>query len=422
MMDYYCPRQRIGTFTVFREALFALLLFSSNQALAEKFSLIIIPDTQIAVDRKPELFSAMTEWIVAQKDVLNIRFVLHEGDIVEWPTSTRMWDDAKAAMDILDDYLPYTIVIGNHDIDAWADGTNSAIAVDRTCNYFNTYFPRSKFDSLSTFGDTYPSNLNDNSYHVFSAGGVDWLVVTLKHEPTSNELNWADNIIADNPDRQVIIVTHYYLSPNGTRSSAGQNMWDNLVKKHANILFVFSGHVTMAALLESITDGGTKVYQILADYQTYNNDMIDRNSYLRIAEIDTDAKMVSFKTYSPYLDQYMTDPSNDFTLQNIDFLKSPTTGIPQELPLITTGNGGIVIEVSGLQSLLKSKLTVTLLDVKGKIRYLRFSQFNSGKSRIFLDQRALGDLAPGIYKIRIQGTLAGGIPVRLEGHWAPLGF
>ena len=31
------------------------------------------------------------------------------------------------------------------------------------------------------------------------------------------------------------------------------------------------------------------------------------------------ARAVSVKTYSPYLDGYLTDPSNEFTLENVDF-------------------------------------------------------------------------------------------------------
>ena len=40
--------------------------------------------------------------------------------------------------------------------------------------------------------------------------------------------------------------------------------------------------------------------------------------YLRLVKCDPSSRSVSVKTYSPYLDSYLTDPSNEFTLENVD--------------------------------------------------------------------------------------------------------
>lgn len=49
----------------------------------------------------------------------------------------------------------------------------------------------------------------------------------------------------------------------------GEQMWDKLVSKYPNILFVFSGHVLNGGVgtLVSIGEQGNKVYQMLANFQ-----------------------------------------------------------------------------------------------------------------------------------------------------------
>ena len=84
------------------------------------FTLVVIPDTQLAVQNKPELFDAQTQWIVENHRSQNIPFVIHLGDVVEWPSRVSDWDRAVAAMYRLNGRVPYAVAVGNHDMDAWA--------------------------------------------------------------------------------------------------------------------------------------------------------------------------------------------------------------------------------------------------------------------------------------------------------------
>jgi hypothetical protein len=56
---------------------------------------------------------------------------------------------------------------------------------------------------------------------------------------------------------------------------------------------------------------------MLADYQWLHSGTPDDRGgggFLRMLEFDYGQKQIRVQTYSPYLDQYMTDDANQFTL------------------------------------------------------------------------------------------------------------
>ncbi|WP_216212842.1 metallophosphoesterase [Amycolatopsis aidingensis] len=278
-----------------------------------RFTIVVLPDTQMATESWPELFRAQTEWIAANAESRDIRYVIHEGDIVERPHQPWQWDRARSALSTLDGKVPYILAVGNHDMDAHGTGNPQW---ERETEQFNNAFPRSRFASGPSFGGTFPTQLNDSSYHLFSAGGVDWLVLSLKYIPTESETDWANRVIADHPDRKVLLVTHAY-SDGARKDRTGQRLWDAMVRRHPNMLFVFSGHYVNAGRIVEPGDAGNLVYQLQADYQSYTD--AERNGYLRILEFDTAAGRVDVRTYSPHANAHLTDPQNQFTLTGVNF-------------------------------------------------------------------------------------------------------
>jgi hypothetical protein len=135
-----------------------------------------------------------------------------------------------------------------------------------------------------------------------------------------------------------ILVTHAYLFSDSTRYdhksdrkqtwnphdyktkikggsvNDGEELWQKLVKNHPGMRFALNGHVANKGLgyLASQGEGGNTVHQILADYQAYAN---GGDAYLRLMEFLPDGETVQVKSYSPALDQYKTDPENQFTLK-----------------------------------------------------------------------------------------------------------
>jgi hypothetical protein len=314
---------------------------------ATPFTIGVMPDTQAYARFYPDIFPIQTNWLKNNKDALNIAYVLHEGDLVDQAMDTNQWLVAKNAMNILDGFIPYTVAMGNHDFPV----TNLRSSIN-----FNTYFPVSAYENLPTFGGVFEYNKHDNSYYFFSAGGMDFMVVSLEFGPRDAVLAWANQLIADHPNHKVIILTHDYLYTDDTwhgsspahqygpeywslsDSNNGLEMWENLVSKHSNIVFVFSGHVHTptdgAGTLVSIGEHGNKVYQMLTNYQDFTS---GGDGYLRLVEVDPQNSTVDVKTYSPYLDQFMTDSENQFTFTNVIFGEADTTApsVPANLQLVS---------------------------------------------------------------------------------------
>ena len=81
------------------------------------FSLVGIPYTQNYSSSFPQIFTAQTEWVVANREELDIRYVSHYGYIVNNADNLVQWQRADASMGVLDAAsVPYGYCPGNHDI------------------------------------------------------------------------------------------------------------------------------------------------------------------------------------------------------------------------------------------------------------------------------------------------------------------
>ncbi len=293
---------------------------------AQPFSIVILPDTQIYSQNNPnlipqhkssrkEIFTQMTNWIAQNTGALNIKFVLHMGDIVNNDSEPNQWSNAYEAMSILDDVnMPYSLAVGNHDMDSSTRNTTN----------FNSIFPYTRFENKSWYGgrmeDTSqdefePVNDYDNAFHYFQAAGMDFLVLTLEAGPTDKMLAWADSVISSHPNHRVILATHSYMNPEDKLdvcywlpgiccttsnepncSNTGEQVWQKLVRKHENIAFVFSGHQnpnsSRRGFLASMGDHYNIVYQFLCA-EWYDG-------WLRILTFVPQENRIYMKTYSPW--------------------------------------------------------------------------------------------------------------------------
>ena len=113
---------------------------TAGPVAAGDFTIVVIPDTQHYVDNalRAPTFNQQTQWIVDNAGALNVVFVSQLGDITEnFDTVELEWQRADSAMDILDNAgIPNNLAPGNHDL-----GTGGT-----TSNYYDTYFPPSRYD------------------------------------------------------------------------------------------------------------------------------------------------------------------------------------------------------------------------------------------------------------------------------------
>ncbi len=296
---------------LFISLLYNLIIF--NPCLAQKFTIPVLPDTQCEINYNPDMFMSQLNWIVEKKDSLNIPIVLHVGDIVDF-NNVIHYERASDGFKILDEAeIPYALCVGNHDTGAVGENTGSAAPGNthdnlRITDKFNSYFPVKRF--LLQKG-RFKKNESDNAYYVFSAGGMKWLVVSLEFCARQEPVEWANKIISEHPQHNIIVLTHYHLTSKGeiAQNNAGYGdlspkvIFDRLIRQHPNIILVLSGHVGTAAYRVDQGEYGNNIYQILQNYQNEDNG----GGYIRLLEIDPGRKTISGKMYSPFYNRTKKD-------------------------------------------------------------------------------------------------------------------
>jgi hypothetical protein len=272
---------------------------------------------------KPAIFNSQTQWIVNNKASRNIVFVTQLGDCVQNGDNGGNpveWNNAWTAMSKIEDPvatmlaqgIPYGVAVGNHDQSPFGSASG-------TTTFFNQYFGVAHFTGRNYYGGHYGSN-NDNHYELFSAGGMNFIVVHLEYDPSANPnvLAWANNILQTYSNRRAIVVSHYIINSGGNISTGvnatfgtqGKAIYDAL-KGNANLFLMLSGHVTPPEGQRKDVFNSHTVYTLMSDYQSRTN---GGNGWLRIMEFSPANSQIRVKTYSPWLNQFETDASSQFTL------------------------------------------------------------------------------------------------------------
>ena len=283
------------------------------------FTFAVIPDTQNydgegrhtkrgrAPGKGPtrnQKFDAVVDWLLANAEKENIRFVTHTGDIVDMNNDFQ-WRFASNAMARLDGKLPYSVVPGNHDMTAAGDTT-----------LFRRYFPASRYDGNAWYAGTFSgftnsagifvSGGNANTICLFEYGSEKFVVVSLECNAPDPVLDWASKELGKYADRHVIVATHQDLgaikSKDGRRilndtqgltkeqlaayepdlsllgrmewfkchgkdGNSGRAIWEKFTSRHKNVFLVVSGDQGMIKITRVDERGvhGNMVYSLMQD-------------------------------------------------------------------------------------------------------------------------------------------------------------
>jgi hypothetical protein len=381
----------------------AAVAMTSQSALAEKFTVAVIPDTQNYCDNTKSQPSSLTDflieanYLVDQKTAKNIVFTSVVGDVVQHGDGTNgisavyggtaEWDRAKSAYDKLSSAgMAFGMTPGNHDYNNYSYSSGSRPLQGSTL--WNQYFgaTSSYFAGKSWYGGASTGLANTpgmSSYQMFSGAGKTYLSIELEMEAGGAALAWAQNVINTHPGVPTIVTTHEYLSPNSdsngvairlndgymSGSPAGMNsaqqVWDKFVSQNDQVFLVVCGHswnptdangVSQSENFRSDLNAfGHPVYQVLNDYQgnTIGTDSVvghdaGGDGWLRFMEFDTDAGTIHFYTYSPVLDQYAGQNGENTFNQPASF-SDFTVPIPSQVPepatmaLLALGGMGILL-------------------------------------------------------------------------------
>ncbi len=240
-----------------------------------EYSFAVVGDTQLITERYPAKLTALYDWLIANAEAKKMRFVMGLGDICQNDTDAE-WKIASAEIAKLRNAgIPQSLVCG---------GGHDSIP------NFNKYLPYkdyvNAYEGMIEYGFLDPENPSlSNAYHKFTVGETKYMVISLEWAPKSGHVAWANEVIAANPDYNVIITTHAYLYQDGTRFSTydypspdssgtkdahnGDELWDALVRKHENIVMVLSGHNAVDRIVKNVAygDHGNRIVEMLINPQ-----------------------------------------------------------------------------------------------------------------------------------------------------------
>lgn len=302
----------------------ALILFAALPLAAhavDKFTVVAIPDPQTITIKD---ISGQVNWIKRNRVNMNIATMAQQGDISNSPVDTNKYVAVRrefAGLSALTPSLPWGTVPGNHDY----SGAESAPV-------YKTYFGPTAFVPWPSWYGGSNSSTGLSSYHTFSAGGRNYLVINLEYNRenrfTPDEaINWAKGVITapENRGKPTIINTHNYLNTLGqghrNRTDNGEKIFTGLVNSNSQVFMVLCGHNRLSNYQKVTNAVGQDVFELMANWQTPEGKGGDT---LRLYEFDEDAKAIHVKTYSPSLNTYYTDGTNALSNQfdiPIDFNK-----------------------------------------------------------------------------------------------------
>ncbi len=269
------------------------------------FTLVTIPDTQYYSQNtggtRLAHFLAQTNWIVSQRDVRNIAFVTHMGDIVENGDSIpQQWVNANQAMTVLENHattlraygIPFGAAPGNHDQASIGNPESATF-------YYNQYFGVNRYLGRPYWGGNYGAN-NDNNYQLFSASGLDFIIIHLEYRTAADPavIAWADALLKAHPHRRALVTSHWIVGGGNPANfgGQGQQIYDGL-KNNPNLFMLLCGHIHAEGRRTDVYQGRT-VYSILQDYQGAAN---GGNGFLRYYTFSPASNTITSEAYSPSL-------------------------------------------------------------------------------------------------------------------------
>ncbi|TDN92262.1 metallophosphoesterase [Microbacterium sp. BK668] len=309
--------------TLDRVAFYAVIGAGAPADDDTKFSIAVIPDTQNEVTASDNRFANRVSWLVGNEERLDLRYATQVGDLSNWGAADpAQFARASTELKPLEQTMPWSGAIGNHDTGAVCPGGSACpgisanVAVRDTADY-NAYFPVSRFPGLE---GVFENGKVDNAFHVFQAGGADWLVLNLELWPRAEAVTWARSVVESHPGHNVIVVTHAYLEGDGSISGSNggygatspRYLYDNLIKLYPNIKIVLSGHVGTAGSRTDVGVHGNKILSILTTYHSTTNPV-------RILEIDTAAGTATSSVYAPYTNTSF--PGDATSTSGLSFLR-----------------------------------------------------------------------------------------------------
>lgn len=347
-----------------------------------QWSLVAIPDPQAYTETYGAAghlydgrFDKQTEWIAANVETLNIRFVSDMGDNVQnFARNPGEWTLAVRALNLLHRnhdpdqaaVVPYAVCCGNHDYDSNNMGSLVSTFFEKNLGPGRFRDAQGKIkDAVREWyggddldweyvvgGKTAAKGVGRNSWQTFTAGGREFLHLTLETAVTDEGIAWAKTILAAHAGTPTIVSTHAFIDGGkaaglrvgnrmGRLVTGGPNptndapmMVEKLLAENDQIFLVLCGHTWMQAhrvipnakghdvhVLEQcyhLNASGGRVYNAQKPAGGWPSgwtgpDDTQRNGscWLTVLVFDPPGKTITRYTYSPLLGMWATDRAAD---------------------------------------------------------------------------------------------------------------
>jgi hypothetical protein len=292
-----------------------------------RFTLVVMPDTQYLFDADrvhPAPLDASLRWILDHAEDENIVFLSHLGDLTENGLASDFAAIGRS-FGVLDRAgAAYSVLAGNHDINSGTDDQRGDTP------YLQTFGPK-RFARADSFGGASPDGYN--TWHRFTAGDRQWIVLALDWRPSAAGIAWAQSVIDRHPRTPVILTTHEIAfaedSGEAHLSDHGRDLWDQLIARNDQIFLTLNGHFWPPGRTVLRNNAGHDVHVHLTNYQ---DRYYGGSAMIRLYRFDLARKTIDVETFSPYfrgmpaqrrnelaaLEVELTGPVNRFNV-DIDF-------------------------------------------------------------------------------------------------------
>ena len=256
------------------------------------FTIVWISDTQdMAYFGYGRPLGMMGEWIMDNKDALNIRYVVQTGDAVDNGASPWQWERFDELYGQINGKIPYISAAGNHEVKK---------------NGYLEYLARPEVLAIP------PEHAFENgkaAFSTFEADGRKFVIVAVGYGIEQDAVPWANAVLRQYEDHTAILLFHDYMQSEGRFSKNGKAMFEQIVKPNPNVRLVLCGHVCGVSSrvdpLDDDHDGipDRTVTQMMYNYQHFKADC----GQLRTLTFDMDTRSITVTTYSPFTERYYRD-------------------------------------------------------------------------------------------------------------------
>ncbi|WAB81803.1 lamin tail domain-containing protein [Microcella daejeonensis] len=277
-------------------------------------TLVHLTDTQYLAEGYPQEYDRMTDWIARLAERRPVAAAIHTGDLVQsWVDPDQSPDRARIefaraseAQSILERAgVATTVLPGNHDTKRGMDA-----------GLFNEHFGPERYRDQPGYVAPIAPGDNTSSYSIVEAGPAPMLILSIGYGYGERELEWAERVVGEHPDHNIVIATHEHLTPlteEGPARRAAENrwvsradaLWERVIAPNRHVVAVLAGHYHGLGAIVTPDAGGIEghdVVELLADYQEFRTASGERaTGFLRLLQLDLAAGMLAVDTYSPRL-------------------------------------------------------------------------------------------------------------------------